>query len=319
MKITVLDVNTLTIGDLDFSCIDRLGDTEYYDVIPHSDLADVLKDTDAVLINKAEMTREVIEQLPKLKYIGLFATGYNNVDLEAASKQGISVVNVPGYSTDAVAQHVFSFILMKASNMPLYNEAVHRGDWVYSESFSFFPYPINELAGKTLGIVGYGNIGRKVAEIGHAFGMKIMISTRSPKADCPYIQTDIETVFREADYLSLNCPLNDKSSGLVNSKTLHMMKPSAFLVNTSRGGVVVSSDLADALNNGIIAGAGIDVLPVEPMPANDPLLKAANCIITPHIGWAAAEARKRCVEMVADNIESWQNGNAVNVVNSHLL
>ena len=315
MKIIILDTNTLTRGDLDFSCINRLGETVYYDILPPEEIIPKCIDADVLLINKAEMTREVLDSLPNLKYIGLFATGYNNVDLAAASSHGISVVNVPGYSTDAVSQHVFAFILSHASSIALYNDTVHKGDWIRSGSFSFFPYPITELAGKTLGIIGFGNIGRKVAQIGAAFGMNVLIKSRTHKENCPYRQTDLDTVLTESDYITLHCPLNESSASLINADTLKLMKPSVFLVNTSRGGVVDSHALADALNRGMIAGAGIDVLPVEPMTAEDPLLHAKNCIITPHIGWAAIESRRRCVQIVADNLKAWMDGKPQNVVN----
>lgn len=315
MKITILDTNTLTRNDLDFSAIDALGETAYYNILPKDVLIDKCRDADVLLINKAEMTEEVIDALPNLKYIGLFATGYNNVDLKAADSRSIYVANVPGYSTDSVAQHAFAFILMHASNLPLYNEAVHNGEWIYSETFSFFPYPISELAGKTLGIVGFGSIGKKVAEIGHAFGMKILFVNRSEIKDTPFCQTDLATLLKTSDYVTLHCPLNQDSACLINDETLSMMKPDAFLINTSRGGVVDSKALAKALNEDRISGAGIDVLSIEPMPADEPLFHAKNCIITPHIAWASIEARKRCVQIVADNVKAWMEGHPVNIVN----
>lgn len=315
MRIHILDTNTLTRGDLDFSLIDALGETTYHNILSQDEILDQCHDADVMLVNKAEMNREVIESLPNLRYIGLFATGYNNVDLDAAAKHGVSVVNVPGYSTDAVAQHVFSFILMHASSLPAYDEAVKRGEWIYSESFSFFPYPITELAGKTLGIIGYGNIGKKVARIGDAFGMNILIMNRSYIENCPYSQVPLEEVLKRSDYLTLHCPLNEGSAHLINKDALQMMKPTAYLINTSRGGVVDSAALADALNYGTIAGAGIDVLTKEPMSADEPLYAAKNCTITPHIAWAAIESRRRCVQIVAENLKAWMCGKPQNVVN----
>ena len=315
MKINILDTNTLTRNDLDFSCIDALGETSYFNILGKEELIQSCREADVLLINKAQMSEEVLRELPALKYIGLFATGYNNVDLAACDRRRIAVANVPGYSTDSVAQHTFAFILMHASNLPLYNESVHRGEWIFSDSFSFFPYPISELAGKTLGIIGFGNIGRKVAQIGSAFGMHILVMNRSPIKDGRYQQTDLETLLKESDYMTLHCPLNPESANLINEKTLALMKPTAFLINTSRGGVVDSEALALALDKEQIAGAGIDVLPVEPMPADDPLYKARNCIITPHIGWASIEARRRCVRLVADNLKAWMEGNPINIVN----
>ena len=315
MIITVLDRNTLTVGDMDFSPIEALGEVRYYDVLPAEKLPEVLADTEAVLINKAKMTRELIEKLPKLRYIGLFATGYNNVDLEAAGEHGISVVNAPGYSGASVAQLVFSFILQFATSLSDYNASVHRDEWVYSPTFAYFPYKITELAGKTLGIVGYGDIAKRVAKIGDAFGMNVLIHSRRIYNDCPYRQADRETLFREADFISLNCPLNPGTEKLVCRETLALMKPTAFLVNTSRGGVVDSDALAEALNSDKIAGAGVDVLETEPMSENDPLRTAKNLIITPHIAWASFEARKRLVIMVAESLRLWAEGTPRFVVN----
>lgn len=315
MKITVLDFNTLTIGDLDFSPIEALGEVTYFDVLPPEEVVPACADADAILLNKAEITREVIDALPNLKYLGVFATGYNNIDIAFARERGIDVCNVPGYSTDSVAQLVFSFIFSFATSMAAYNEAVHRGEWIHSPTFAFFPYHLSELAGKTLGIVGFGNIGKRVAKIGDAVGMKILIYSRRRYDDCPYEQVDKERLFREADYLSLNCPLNEGTQDLVCEKTLSMMKPTACVINTSRGGVVDSQALANALNCDKIRGAGIDVLVKEPMEQDDPLFTAKNCLITPHIGWATLEARRRVVREVADNLAAWKNGAAVHVVN----
>lgn len=315
MKITILDRNTLTIGDVDFSPIEALGDVSYYDALPPEQVVSACKDADAVLLNKAEMTKEVIASLPKLKYIGVFATGYNNVDIVFARERGIDVCNVPGYSTDSVAQLVFAFIFSFATSIAQYNEAVHRGEWIHSPTFAFFPYHLSELAGKTLGIVGFGNIGKKVAQIGDAVGMNVLIYSRRRYDDCPYKQVDKERLFRESDYLSLNCPLNEGTQNLVCEETLSQMKPTACVINTSRGGVVDSKALANALNCGKIRAAGIDVLVKEPMEKDDPLFTAQNCLITPHIGWASIESRKRLMLQVAENLSAWKNGEAVHVVN----
>lgn len=315
MKITILDHNTLTIGDMDFSPIEALGEVTYYDALPPEEVISACQEADAVLINKAEMTKEVIDALPNLKYIGIFATGYNNVDIAYAREKGIDVCNVPGYSTDSVAQLVFAFIFSFATSIADYNEAVHRGEWIHSPTFAFFPYPLTELAGKTLGIAGYGNIGKKVAKIGDAIGMKILIYSRRKYDDCPYEQVDKETLFRASDYLSLNCPLNEGTKNLVCEETLSLMKPEACIINTSRGGVVDSAALAHALNCDKIRGAGIDVLVKEPMEKDDPLFTAKNTLITPHIGWASLEARKRLMLQVADNLSAWKKGAPVHVVN----
>lgn len=315
MNITVLDLNTITNGDLDLSPIEKLGNVSYFDILAFNEVVEACADAEIVLTNKTEITKELMLKLPKLKYVGLFATGYNNVDLDHAKENGIAVCNVPGYSTDSVAQLVFAYILSLTTSLPTYNESVKRGDWVRSSTFAYFPYYISELAGKTLGIIGYGAIGKKVAEIGNAFGMKINIYSRRKYDDCVYPQVTKEELFKNADYVSVNCPLNEGTAELINSSTLSLMKKTAYLINTARGGIVNSKDLADALNNDIIAGAGIDVLPQEPMNPDEPLLKAKNCMLSPHIGWASIEARRRLILKVAENISAWQSGNPINVVN----
>ena len=315
MKITVLDRNTVTMGDLDFGPLEKLGEVTYFDALPHNEVVEACRGADAVIINKAKMTREVIEALPDLKYIGLFATGYNNVDCTAARERGIDVVNAPGYSTDSVAQLVFAFILSFATSISEYNASVHRGEWVYSKTFAYFPYRLTELSGKTLGVVGFGAIGKKVAAIGKAFGMRVIVYSRRICDDCPFEQVDKERIFRESDFLSLNCPLNSGTARLVSAETLSLMKKTAFIVNTSRGGVVDSEALADALNSGRIAGAGIDVLENEPMRSDDPLRTAANCVITPHVAWASKEARDRLIVMVTESLRLWKEGRKRFVVN----
>ncbi|MBR5931952.1 MAG: D-2-hydroxyacid dehydrogenase [Lachnospiraceae bacterium] len=315
MKIVILDHNTLTIGDMDFSPIEKLGEVTYHDALAPEELVPACREADAILINKAEITAEIMEQLPNLKYIGIFATGFNNVDLAAARSKGIDVCNVPGYSTDSVAQLVFAFIFSFATSIADYDAAVHRGEWIFSPTFAFFPYYLSELAGKTLGIVGFGNIGKKVAKIGEAIGMQVLVSSRRKYADCPYEQVDTEELFRKSDYLTLHCPLNEESKNLVNAGTLDLMKSSAVIINTSRGGVVDSQALAEALNCGKIRGAGIDVLVKEPMAEDDPLYTAKNCMITPHIGWASIESRTRLMQQVADNLSAWMTGKPVHVVN----
>ncbi len=315
MQIVVLDQCTLTVGDMDFSPIDALGSVRYHDIIPPQQLADVIDDADVVLLNKAVITREILNTCKNLKYIGIFATGYNNIDLEAAREKGVYVANVPGYSTDSVAQHVFALLLSLAGSIGRYDTSVHNGDWVRSLAFSYFPYPITEIAGKTLGIFGFGAIGQAVAKIGTAFGMDVLISTRTPKPGFPYAFTDAETLFSRSDFLTFHCPLTEQTKGLVCARTLDLMKPTACLINTARGGLVVERELADALNAGRIAGAGLDVLTVEPMRSDNPLLTAKNCIITPHTAWASHEARDRLIGRVAENLRAWQTGKPQNIVN----
>ena len=271
--------------------------------------------SEAIICNKALIDREVVEACPKLKYVGLLATGYNNIDLEACSEKGIVVANAPNYSTNSVAQQTFAFILQLATNIDEYNKSVHDGDWVKSKQFSYFPYPIHEVCGKTLGIYGFGNIGKAVAKIADAFGMKVLITTRTKPVDCNYEIVDKDELFSRADYLTIHSPLNTDTKELVNKKTLSLMKKTAFFINTSRGGVVNEQDLADALNSDMIAGAGLDVLTVEPMVEGNPLLTAKNCIITPHIAWASFEARTRLITLVAENFRAFKQGKTQNVVN----
>lgn len=315
MKITVLDRNTITNGDISLVELETLGEVSFYDLLSAEEIVEVAKDADAILCNKANIDSFVVNGCPNLKYVGLFATGYNNIDLEACSARNIVVANAPGYSTNSVAQNVFSFILELSGKLSLYNASVHDGDWVKSKQFSYFPFPIQEIYGKTLGIYGFGTIGKAVAKIADAFGMKVIISTRTKPKDSAYLVVDKEQLFAESDFLTLHCPLTPETRELVNKETLSLMKPTAYLINTSRGGVINESELAAALNDGKIAGAGLDVLTVEPMKEGNPLLTAKNCLITPHIAWASFEARKRLITLVADNFRAFINGKPKNVVN----
>lgn len=316
MKITVLDRCTIEKDcDIDWSPITLLGETMFYDLLTDEETVEAAKDSEILLVNKKVITKEIIEKLPSLRYIGLFATGCNNIDLEAASERGILVANAPNYSTDFVAQTVFAFILNFANSVPLYNEAVKSGEWIRSKTFSFFTFPLTELRGKTLGIFGLGSIGKRVAEIATAFGMRVIVTTRTQRTDNIYESVDKETLFCESDFLSVHCPLTNDTRELVNENTLSLMKPTAYLINTSRGGTVNEKALADALNSGKIAGAAVDVLSKEPMQADNPLLTARNCVITPHIAWAARETRERLVSLVADNIKHFIGGEPINIVN----
>lgn len=314
MKITVLDTCTITNGDISLKEIEAVGEATFFDMLEKTEIIKIAKESEAIICNKAEIDEEIISACKKLKYIGLFATGYNNIDLEAAKKYGVSVANVPGYSTDSVAMLTFAMILEFATSFSKYNDSVHNGDWMRSKKFSYFCFPISELAGKTLGIYGYGNIGKKVAEIGRAFGMKVIAYSKSSKASEFVEFVSQEDIFKRSDYLSLHCPLNDETRGIINSKTLSAMKSTAYLVNTCRGAVIVEEDLAYALKTGIISGAGIDVLAIEPMKENHPYLEVENCLITPHIGWAAIETRRRLVALVAENVREFFEGRPQNIV-----
>ncbi len=314
MKITVLDTNTITKGDVSLKPLMQFGETEFHDMLSENEIIEVAKDSDIIICNKAKITEKIMQNCKKLKFVTLFATGYNNIDLVAAKKYGVTVSNAPGYSTDSVAQHTFSLILELALNLSKYNASVKNGDWVRSKNFSYFSFPLTELAGKTLGIIGLGTIGQAVAKIAKAFSMNVLAYSRTPKQIDGVEFLPIKEVFSRSDFLTLHCPLNENTSGLVNKETLSLMKPSAFIVNTSRGGVIVENDLVEALNNGIISGAAVDVLDIEPMYENHPYLTAKNIIITPHIAWATLEARERLIKLVANNLQAFINGNPQNVV-----
>lgn len=315
MKITILDRNTVTNEDISFAEIEALGEVTYYDVLPPAELIGAIGDAEVVVCNKAYLDRGIIEACPKLRFIGLFATGYNNIDTAAAKERGIVVCNVPGYSTEAVAQLTFSMILALSGSFCDYTNSTKNGGWIKSETFSYFPFPLRELKGKTLGIFGYGSIGREVAKIGRAFNMEIITCTRTPEKVTDAEVVSREELFRRSDFLSLHAPLTAETTKMINAETLSMMKESAYIINTSRGGAIDEAALAEALNNGRIAGAGLDVLSVEPMLAENPLYGAKNCLITPHIAWAPVETRTRLITMVAENIRAFAEGNPINVVN----
>lgn len=315
MKILVLEKNTISPNDdISFEPIKLLGDVQIYDMLPDMPLETVVCDADAVICNKAKFTSSVIEKCPNLKYIGLWATGYDNVDIAAAKKNNLVVCNCPGYSTMSVAQHTFSMILNLASNMISYDKSVANGDWKNSPMFTYLTYPIIEIYNKNLGIIGYGSIGKAVAKIGVAFGMNPIIYTRTQPKDCPYEVTDLDTLLRKSDFVTLHCPLTEDTNKLINTEALSKMKKTAFLINTSRGGVIDENALAEALHNGSIAGAGIDVLSSEPMSQNHPYFNAPNCIITPHIAWASLEARKRLFDIVTNNLQAFLNNSPINNV-----
>lgn len=316
MKIVVLDAYAMNPGDLNWDSLIQLGETEIYERSSLKETEKRIADADIVLTNKAVLNKELIDSAPKLKYIGVMATGYNIVDITAANKRNIRVTNVPYYSTASVAQLTFALILELANNTGLYAESVWKGDWIKSKDFSYQLKPIMELQHKTLGIIGFGQTGKAVAKIGIAFGMKVIASHKHPERDQVQGVTfvDEKTCFREADVISLHCPLNEKNVKFVNKELLVIMKRSAFLINTSRGGLINEADLADALNKGIIAGAGLDVLSTEPPDTNNPLLHAKNCLITPHIAWATFEARSRLMDVVVNNIKEFLAGKAENVI-----
>lgn len=314
MNIVITDADTVFDGDVSAETLYALGDVTIYGLTSPEQIAERIADADVVLCNKTPMTAEAMAAAPRLKYVGLFATGYNNVDLEYTRAHGITVCNVPGYSTDAVAQHTFAFILALTNRVGEYNETVATGDWVKSRTFSYFPLPLAELAGKTIGIVGYGAIGRRVAEIARAFGMSVLVYTRRPCGDPTVEQVTLCELLSRADVVSLHCPLNEQSAGMMDAAAFAKMKRGALFINTARGPLVDEAALREALDSGHLGGAGLDVLCREPMAADCPLLGAPRCLLTPHIAWAGRETRQRLVKLVADNVRAFMNGKPINTV-----
>lgn len=315
LKTVVLDWGTVSNGDISCDAIYSTGEISFHTLTRPEETINQIGDSDIVLCNKVLITEEVMKACRNIKYIGLFATGFNNIDLKAAKERGIIVSNAGSYSTDAVAQHVFALILQHYSKVSTYKSFVEDGSWISSPTFSAFPYPIYELAGKTLSIVGYGSIGKAVAKIAEAFNMNILVSTRTKPASCKYEVVSMDEAFRRADIITFHCPLTEQTKGLISRDRLSLMKKSALLINTSRGPVADEQALADALNSGLIAGAGLDVLEHEPMRPDSPLIGARNCVITPHVAWAPLETRSRLVSIVNENIKAYMNGTPKNVVN----
>jgi glycerate dehydrogenase len=316
MKIIVLDGFTLNPGDLSWEELASLGPCVVYDRTPPDQVALRAADADIVLTNKTELRAARIQDLPRLKYIGVLATGTNVVDLAAARSRGIPVTNVPTYGTKAVAQMTFALILELAHHVGHHSRTVRDGRWASSMDWCYWDFPLVELDGLTLGIVGFGRIGRVVGELGAAFGMRVLAFDAATVAAPSFARfVELETLFRESDVVSLHCPLTPQTANLVNAPRLALMKPTAFVINTSRGPLVDEPALADALNSGRIAGAAVDVLSKEPPPADNPLLAAKNCIITPHLAWAARAARSRLMKIAVENVRAFLQGKPQNVVN----
>ena len=314
MKIVITDGATVTGGDLSFDLFKQFGEAVIYDLTAPEEIAERIKDADIVLCNKTPMTAEVMKDAKNLKYIGLFATGFNNVDLEFTKSHNITVCNVPSYSTEAVAQHTFALILELLCRVSDYNKTVKEGDWVKSRTFSYFPIPLFELSGKTIGLVGLGSIGTRVADIALAFGMKVIAYKRSKVTDERIEQVTFDELLKRSDIVSLHCPLNKDSENIMNSEAFAKMKDGAVFINTARGGMVDEIALRDALTSGKLLGAGLDVLRKEPMDKDCPLLNVENCIITPHIAWAGLETRKRLMGVVTSNIKAFIDGKPINTV-----
>jgi glycerate dehydrogenase len=320
MKIVVLDGYALNPGDMSWQALEALGDCTVHERTPKELLRERAAGAEIILTNKVVMGPEQLAQLPQLRYVGVLATGYNVVDVEAARQRGVTVTNVPAYSTASVAQMVFALLLELTQQVGHHARLVREGRWSTAADFCFWDRPLVELEGLTLGIVGFGAIGRRVAALARAFGMKVLVHTAHPEKyqetaegrDARFV--DLDDLFRASDAVSLHCPLTEETRALVDARRLELMKPTAFLLNTGRGPLVDEAALAAALNAGRLAGAGLDVLSAEPPPAGNPLLQAANCCITPHIAWATRAARERLLAIAVANLRAFLAGQPQNVV-----
>lgn len=314
MKIVLTDAQTVVDELVSAEPLKELGEVISYGLLRYEEVAEAIADADVVIVNKTLMDAQTLRLASHLKYIGLFATGYNNIDIDYCRQHGITVCNAGSYSTSAVAQHTFALILEHFNNIARYDQYVQDGRWKRSPTFSPFVYPLNELAGKTLGIVGLGAIGTAVARIANAFDMNVIAFNRSCKSVPGVTQVDLETLLSQSDVITVHCPLNEDSENLFNKNTFSKMKKGALFVNTARGGVMSEEDLYEALQSGHLGGACIDTLRVEPMEEDCVLMKAPNCIITPHIAWAPVETRQRLMNIVKTNIQNFLGGSPTNVV-----
>jgi glycerate dehydrogenase len=312
MNIVYLDAYTSHPYELNLSELKALGNFTAYDRTPYEQTVERAKDADVLLTNKAVLDEKILGQLPKLRYIGVTATGYNVVDLEAAKKQGIVVTNARNYSSISVAQHVFAMLLAFTNRIIEHNDPEK---WRDCPDFCYYDYTLTELAGKTLGLIGIGDIGEKVAQLAEAFEMEVLVNRKSGKSHPKYKTVDLDELLASSDVISLHCPLTEENKGFMNLETLKKMKQNALLINTARGPLIDEKDLRQALDNEIIGGAALDVVSVEPPANGNPLFGAKNLIISPHIAWASLEARKRLFKIVTNNIKAWMEGNPINVVN----
>ncbi|MDX2493606.1 MAG: D-2-hydroxyacid dehydrogenase [Desulfuromusa sp.] len=317
MKIVVLDGYTLNPGDLDWAPLKELGTCVIHPRTSIEQIVDSARDAEIILTNKTIISADTLALLPKLQYIGVLATGVNIVDLEAAKQHNIVVTNVPGYSTESVVQMVFALLLEMTQQVGHHARMVQQGEWVSCPDFSFRDRPLTELAGKTLGVVGYGQIGQQVAQIAKAFGMQVLIQTAHPEKhqqETEFEFVDIDKLFSDSDVISLNCPLTEETENLVNTARLARVKQGALLINTGRGQLINEEAVAEALEDGYLGGYATDVLSQEPPTEDNPLFSAPHCFITPHIAWATVEARQRLLEIVVTNIAAFQNGDPQNRV-----
>ena len=314
MEIVILDGATVAANDLNFSVLEKFGNLTVYDFTDPEEIVKRCQSADAVFCNKIVFTREIFEKLPKLKYVGLFATGYNNIDVKAAKELGITVCNAGSYSTDAVAQHTFGFILNNYTRIADYSRFVLSGGWSESRVFSPVVFPTDEIKGKTLGIIGYGSIGRKVAEIARVFGMRVIVHTRTVREDGVTEFVSLDELLSSSDVVSLHCPLTAENAGMFNAEAFAKCKDGAYFINTARGGLVNEQALFDALESGKLSGAAVDVICTEPMPKDCVLLKAKNITITPHSPWTPFTTRNRVLEIARQNYEAFLSGSPQNVV-----
>ena len=317
MKITILDGKGMNPGDLSWEQLKKIGDISIYDNTPYNQIVERAYDAEIVVINKCTFDKDILNSLPNLKYICESATGFDNIDIVEARNKGIEVSNVKGYSTTSVVQQVFSLILSITNRSEYYSQGVHNNRWTNHDFFTYWDFPIYELTNKTLGLYGYGKIGRKVAEVAKSFGMNVIANRKniSKGYDQDVSHASLEELFEKSDILSLHAPQTVENTNLVNEKTLYLMKKNAILINTARGKMINELDLRNALDNGVIAGAGLDVLSTEPPLKDNPLIGAKNCMITPHQAWVSFESRKKLMHGVILNINSFIKGNPINVVN----
>lgn len=321
MKIVVLDGYTLNPGDLSWEHIEKYGDLKVYDrtLFDTEEIIERIGDAEIVYTNKTPLLKEVITKTKNLKYIGVLATGYNVVDVVSAKELGIVVTNVPSYSTISVAQFTMALLLEMCHRIGDHNNAVKDGEWTKSPDFCFWNSPLIELQGKTIGLIGFGSIGQATAKVTQAFGLKVLFNNRSDKTELESVsckQVELDELLSKSDIISLHCPLFESTEGIINSANIMKMKDGVMIINTARGGLVKERDLAEALNSGKVSGAAVDVVSEEPIKADNPLLKAKNCIITPHIAWAPNEARTRLMNTTIENLEAFLSGNPKNVVNT---
>ncbi len=321
MNIAILDAAVINPGDLTWNAFEALANVQTYERTEVQDIVKRAYDAEVIITNKTPLSAETIKQLPNLRYIGLVATGYDVVDIEAAARHNIPVCNVVAYGVDTVAQHVMALILELTRSISPHSDSVKAGDWNKCIDWCYWLHPLRDLSEMRMGVVGFGNIGHKVGQMAHIMGMEVQAYNRSPKtcSEYPCTFVDLDTIFSTSDIISLHCPLNDQSRNLVDSKRIASMKPGSIIINTARGPLLNESDVAQALHSGQLGGVGVDVLSTEPPSKDNPLLTAPNCLITPHISRATRKARANILRLAAENLQAWVDGKAQNVVNAHLL